>query len=84
MDVVPVKVLFFSALREAVGVASLPLDLPVSATGTDLLDALCRRYPVMVPYRPAVRLAVNQTYVPDQTPLAAGDEVALITPVSGG
>jgi molybdopterin converting factor small subunit len=35
-------------------------------------------------HRAAIRLAVNQTYVPTDTRLHDGDEVALITPVSGG
>ncbi len=54
------------------------------ATGADLLDALGRSHAAIARHRPVVRLAVNRRYVPTDTALADGDEVALITPVSGG
>ncbi len=60
------------------------MSLEAPATGTDLLDHLEAQYPVLGDYRPVLRLAVNQEYVPETVTLADGDEVALITPVSGG
>lgn len=79
-----VQVLLFAVLRERVGAASLALTLPDGATGEDLLDALERDHPALRPYRRVVRLAVNETYVPNHARLRDGDDVALITPVSGG
>lgn len=79
-----VRVLFFSVLREQVGTEALPVTLDPPATGTDLLDRLADKHPVVEAYRSVVRLAVNQSYVPTDTALEDGDEVALITPVSGG
>lgn len=82
---ITVRVLLFAALREAVGEAELAVPLaPASATSVSLLDALCEAHPAIAPYRPTLRLAVNQRYVRGDVPLADGDEVALITPVSGG
>ena len=83
-DAVQVRVLLFSVLREAVGSEVLTVSLPAFAAGTDLLDILQAQHPVMAPHRPTIRLAINQEYAPEVTPLADGDEVALITPVSGG
>ena len=79
-----VQTLFFAVLREAVGTPARAVDLPDGATGTDLLDALAAAHAEVARYRGVVRLAVNGRYVPEATVLANGDEVALITPVSGG
>jgi molybdopterin converting factor subunit 1 len=81
---VRVQVLLFSVLRDRVGTDALPVSLDTPATGTDLLDQLVAEYPSIEAYRSVVRLAVNQSYVPADTRLHDGDEVALITPVSGG
>jgi len=77
-------VLFFSILKEKVGRAALQVSLPPPLTGRDLLDHLTEAYPVLRPYRNVIRLGVNEEYVEEATPLHDGDEVALITPVSGG
>lgn len=81
---ISVQVLLFSMLREKLGRASFEVTLEPGATGKDLLDLLCDRHPDICAYQPVVRLAVNASYVKDDVVLHAGDEVALITPVSGG
>ncbi len=78
------NVLLFSVLKQKVGEGSLTVRLEAPANGTDLLDHLEAQYPVLRAYRSVVRLAVNQEYVPETVALADGDEIALITPVSGG
>lgn len=77
-------VLLFSVLRQQIGEERLTVQLGTPATGADLLDVLAAQYPVVADYRGVLRLAVNQEYVPDGVELHDGDEVALITPVSGG
>jgi molybdopterin converting factor small subunit len=84
VDDVCVRVLTFSVLRDHVGDANLVMVLPEEATGETLLDEFFARYPEASDYRPVVRLAVNEQYVPLHTRLRNGDDVALITPVSGG
>jgi molybdopterin converting factor subunit 1 len=81
---VGVRVLLFSVLRERIGTGAMAATLPAPATGRTLLDHLAERFPALRDYRPIVRLAVNEQYAPPDTPLSDGDEVALITPVSGG
>lgn len=71
-------------LREKAGTHTLDVELPAPTSGTDLLQHLCSRFPHLTPYRSSIRLARNEEYVPDQTVLNDGDEIALITPVSGG
>lgn len=83
-EAIEVRVLLFSVLRERVGQASLTATLTPPATGTDLLDRLAAQHPPLKACRTMVRLAVNEQYAPASTQLRDGDEVALITPVSGG
>ena len=83
-EVDEIEVLFFSVLRERVGQGRLRVAFESGMTGADLLDRLERAYPVLSPYRNTLRLAVNESYSDEAVPLAPGDEVALITPVSGG
>jgi molybdopterin converting factor subunit 1 len=74
-----VNVLLFAGLRERAGTSELELELP---EGARVADALERLHDVTagVP----VVMAVNQEYAQAEQVLQAGDEVALIPPVSGG
>jgi molybdopterin converting factor subunit 1 len=81
---VGVRVLLFSVLRERVGTGELTVLLPEDATGETLLDRLVGSHPAISDFRPVVRLAVNERYSGPDVRLHDGDEVALITPVSGG
>jgi molybdopterin converting factor subunit 1 len=81
---VQLQVLVFSVLREQLGTDALTVTLDAPATGRDLIDHLAAAHPPVEAYRAVIRLAVNETYVPVGARLHDGDEVALITPVSGG
>lgn len=83
-DQIGVRVLLFSVLRDHVGAGEVAVTLPSPATGGTLLDRLIERYPALTDFRPVIRVAVNQHYVSTETPLSDGDDVALLTPVSGG
>lgn len=83
-ECIAVRVLLFSALREKVGQPVLEATLADGATGRELLDRLAERHPAVAAYRRTLRLAVNETYTTEDVALHDGDEVALITPVSGG
>ncbi len=81
-----VDVLFFSVLRERAGVASttLPLNPGETVSAARLLERLTAAHPAIRPLLPHVRIAVNRKYASGEHIVRAGDEVALITPVSGG
>jgi molybdopterin converting factor subunit 1 len=81
---VSVTVLLFGPLRERVGQGAIRLDVPEGATTRALLDVLAARYESIRRFRSHLRLAVNGSYTTAETALRAGDEVALITPTSGG
>jgi molybdopterin synthase catalytic subunit len=74
-----VTVRLFAGLRERAGCDQLALELPEGARVSDALSRmgdLIRDVPVV--------MAVNHEYADDGYSLEAGDELALIPPVSGG
>lgn len=79
-----VTVRYFAVVREALGRDRDELSLPDGATAGDALDAVLAGQPALDRSRRSLLLMVNQAYAPPGTPLADGDEVALIPPVSGG
>ena len=81
-----IKLLAFAVAREAVGAGeqTFPLEPPVPVTARALLDRLCDAFPPLAPHRGSLRLAVNGAYAEWDQEVVAGDEVALIPPVSGG
>jgi molybdopterin synthase catalytic subunit len=79
-----VRVRLFAMQREIAGTREIELDLPIEASIEDAWTALVERFPRLAPGRPAVRFARNGAYTAAETPLADGDELAMIPPVSGG
>jgi molybdopterin synthase catalytic subunit len=82
--VLRVRVRLFAMQRELAGTRQVELELPGGSTIDDAWLALVARFPALAPGRPTVRFARNADYAPAATPLADGDEVAMIPPVSGG
>jgi len=81
---ISVRVLFFSVLREQVGRSSLEVSIPTGSHARHLVDHLSTMYPAIEAYRSIIRVAINQEYVDNTVEINHNDEVALITPVSGG
>jgi molybdopterin synthase catalytic subunit len=72
-----VSVRLFAGLRERAGASHVDVELPEPATVGDLLSAM-----ELAP-RSCVA-AINREYAGPEAPIAPGDEVALVPPVSGG
>jgi MoaE-MoaD fusion protein len=73
----------FASLRE-LSVDRCELELGPAATVDDAWSALQARHPALEPHRPYVRAARNGSYVAWSEPVAEGDIVAFLPPVSGG
>jgi molybdopterin synthase catalytic subunit len=74
-----VRVRLFAQLRERAGRSELEVELPEGASVRDAIDAVgdvAAGLPVV--------MAVNREYAREDVELRAGDELALIPPVSGG
>ena len=79
-----IKVLFFASCRDAVGHKSCDWEIAEGYRVADLQRELVAAYPQLAAVQQVLSVAVNAEYVGDHTVLKAGDEVALIPPVSGG
>lgn len=73
----------FAILRE-LAADRVSLDLVDGATLADAWTALERAHPALAPHRAFVRGARDGAYAAWDQPLADGDEVAFLPPVSGG
>ncbi len=82
------KLLYFAWLRTKIGTGSEESEPPEGvADVAALLDWLTGRgdgYADALADLSLVRVAVNQEYVALDHPVAAGDEIALFPPVTGG
>jgi molybdopterin synthase catalytic subunit len=80
------QVRLFAVLRERAGRDSLEVELAEGATVAEALRALATESEPLGAALEAmpVVVAVNRTYVGEDATLSAGDELALIPPVSGG
>ena len=79
----PVVVLYFAGARDAAGTAREALaDVP--ATVGELRRALAAARPALARVLARSRIAVDQEFAEDDTPLRDGAEVAVVPPVAGG
>jgi molybdopterin synthase catalytic subunit len=80
-----VRVRLFAILRERAGRDAVEVELEEGATVADALRELALLPGLAEPIaRMPVRMAVNREYAEAGTRLGAGDELALIPPISGG
>lgn len=78
-----VRALLFARLRELAGTGEVELELGGSPSVADAWSALRGQHPGL-PAEQGLRAARNQEFCAWTEPLAEGDEVAFIPPVSGG
>ena len=78
-----VTVRTFAILRE-LAADRTTITLEERASIEDAWNAFADRFPALQPHRPFVRAAHNGAYAGWDVPLADGDEVAFLPPVSGG
>ena len=80
-----ITVLYFAALRDAVGVAQEDVELSQAALPVaSLLKILAERRPVLSSRLSSLRVAVNESFALASDIVRPGDVIALIPPVAGG
>lgn len=79
-----IEVVFPGPARDAAGAERCELALSDPCLASDVRTMLMERSDGLAALLPASRLAVNNAFACDDQPLADGDVVAVIAPVSGG
>ncbi|KAI0217133.1 Molybdopterin synthase sulfur carrier subunit [Lamellibrachia satsuma] len=85
--VVEVKLLFFAKSRELVGRKEAELSVERNISAVRLHQHIISAYPILQPIQDNVVLAYKDEYLPlndTELQLNAGDEIAIIPPLSGG
>ena len=78
-----IKLLNFGIAKEITGASEMELDVPENSSIANLEAQLRSQYPALNKLR-SFALALNSEYAQGAELLRAGDEVAVIPPVSGG
>jgi molybdopterin synthase catalytic subunit len=81
---VRVNVKLFGVVREQSGAKELSLELPEGARIADLRSRLGAEIEIVERFGERLRISRNLELVTENEPLADGDEIALLPPVSGG
>lgn len=79
-----IRVLYFARIREKLGLDAEEIEVEEGSTVGDVLDGLAMRYEIVRGLQAALRAGVNDRYASRGVVLMDGDEVALLSPVSGG
>ena len=79
-----VDVLFFGQLKDIVGRPAVAAELPEDARMETVFARFASEYPKLREMAGSIAMARNQEFVTLDEPLADGDEVAFMPPVSGG
>ncbi len=79
-----VKVLCFAWAREVTGEDEIELEIPDGGTVADLRERLGEEFTPFANRMESIAVSVNQEFAGDARGIAAGDELALIPPISGG
>jgi molybdopterin synthase catalytic subunit len=81
---VRIRVLFFGVLRDIVGLREDSVDIPQGGRVDTVFEYYASRFPRLREVSSSIVLALNQQFSDPKAPLADGDEVAFLPPVSGG
>jgi molybdopterin converting factor subunit 1 len=79
-----VKVLYFAAVSDLVGLAEEELGLAEGSDVAACKSALGERYPNLAARMKSVRIARNERFAEDHERIVEGDVLAVIPPVAGG
>lgn len=84
IPIVRVKVLFFGPVKDLAGRSSDELEVSPGSNLQTVFDHYAAPSPQFQQMAASILMARNQEFAPRDTPLADGDEIAFLPPVSGG
>lgn len=79
-----ISIRYFAHLRAAIGRDQETVEVAENASVEDVVSDLSARHSELARLRPSLRFAVGTSFVNAGHMLTEGDELAVLTPVSGG
>ncbi|NKB69945.1 MAG: molybdopterin converting factor subunit 1 [Candidatus Latescibacteria bacterium] len=79
-----IRILSFAVCHEIIGNREVDIEIVENATVSTAIEELVKLYPALSGCKDSLAVAVNAEYADGSKILKAGDEIALIPPVSGG
>jgi molybdopterin synthase catalytic subunit len=79
-----VRVQFYSHLRDLAGANEMSVDMPESATVSDLLEKIYAAKPALRPADKTALVAAGVEFVARTYRLNSGEEISVMPPVQGG
>jgi len=79
-----VEIRLFATLKDRAGLDRIRVTLEEPANVESLVSETAKAYPSLALALPTALVAVNKAYAAADTPILAGDDVAIFPPVSGG
>jgi molybdopterin synthase catalytic subunit len=79
-----VKVLFFGLLKDLTGRSEDRLELPDGSSLSRVFQHYAEKFPRLGEMSRSIVMARNQEFADPSSPIADGDEIAFLPPVSGG
>ena len=79
-----IQLLHFASFRDALGRGEETRELPAGTRVADVWASLAAEAPRLQEFATIPPAALNREYVPSDTPLSDGDELAFLPPVAGG
>jgi len=76
--------MFFVQVRDFTGCGHSEINLTHSVGANELWEILEKKFPGIAKFRSSTRLARNFAYASEEQTFSDDDEVALLSPVSGG
>lgn len=84
IETMDVTVLLFASIAEAAGARRVAVPFEPGDTVASVRDRLVASHPKLARFLPTLLYALDEEYVKEDEPVAAGSTLALIPPVSGG
>jgi len=79
-----VRVKFFADFRRVTGTDTVQIEVPVSATVGDVVEAVRGRFPSLRKYECSTLIAKGLEFAELSEAVEEGDEISLMPPVMGG
>ena len=82
--IMEIEIRLYATLRDKIGERRITIELEEPFDVKNLTETVKAKYPIMSESVDSAVVSVNRAFATMDTPVNAGDEIAMFPPVSGG